>query len=182
MISADPRLLGALRKTVSPAGGRVRGRWNEMHLSVFHSVSNCAHGKRSRNSLFRGSVRFQLVFFPQTRDCTTFMLHDLTDFYVEMVTVHRIKINDHSCFHNSWPNSKTKLKLKHLCKQGGPLVFRGPYAACIFCVLGGSALPVIKDKATTCFHAWTHRQTPAGGEMHFCKSKQIEALVSMWYF
>ncbi len=29
-------------------------------------------------------------FFSRARDCTTFTLHDLTDFYVE------IKINDHS--------------------------------------------------------------------------------------
>ncbi len=67
------------------------------------------------------------TLFSQTRDCTTFTLHDLTDFYVERVTVHSIKINDHSCFHNSWPNSKTKLKLKHIWEQGDPLVFRGPY-------------------------------------------------------
>ncbi len=37
-----------------------------------------------------------------------------TDFYVEKVTAHHIKRNDHSCFHNRLPNSKTKLKLKHL--------------------------------------------------------------------
>ncbi len=37
-----------------------------------------------------------------------------TDFYVERVIAHRIKINDHLCFHNRLPNSKTKLKLKHL--------------------------------------------------------------------
>ncbi len=49
-----------------------------------------------------------------------------TDFYVERVTAHRIKRNDHSCFPNRLPNSKTKLKLKHLWEQGGPLVFRGP--------------------------------------------------------
>ncbi len=90
------------------AGGEGGESMDETHLSVFHSVSNRAHGKLSRNSLFRCSVRFQLVFvfFPQTRDCTTFTLHDLTDFYVERVTAHRIKRNDHSCFHNSWPNSK----------------------------------------------------------------------------
>ncbi len=73
--------------------------------------------------LFHG-LRFQLFFFclePQE-----------TDFYIERVTAHRIKINDHSCFHNRLPNSKTKLKLKHLWEQGGPLVFRGPYAACVF--------------------------------------------------
>ncbi len=87
-ISADPRLLGALRRM----GG--------------------------------GGYRY----------CMIFTLHDLTDLYVERVTAHRIKINHHSCFHNLWPNSKTKLKLKHLCEQGGPLVFRGPYAACVFYV------------------------------------------------
>ncbi len=38
-------------------------RMDETYLSVFLSVSNRAHGKRSRNNLFRGSVRFQLVFF-----------------------------------------------------------------------------------------------------------------------
>ncbi len=72
-------------------------------------------GKRSRNSI---SSRFQLVFWVRARDCTTFMLHDLADFYVESVTAHRIKINDHSCFYNRWPKSKTKLKLKHLWEQG----------------------------------------------------------------
>ncbi len=65
-------------------------------------------------------------FFFQTRDCRTFTLQD---FYIESVTAHRIRRNDHSCFHNSWLNSKTKLKLKHLLEQGGPLVFRGPYAS-----------------------------------------------------
>ncbi len=48
----------------------------------------------------------------------------------------RITINYHSCFPCYWPNSKTNLKWK----QGGPLVFWGPYAACLFCVKGGSAL------------------------------------------
>ncbi len=83
---------------------------DETHLSVFHSVSNRAHGKHSRKSLPRlGTLSTRFFFF----DCTTFTLQDLTDFYVERVTAHRIKRNDHSCFHNSWPNSKTKLKLKH---------------------------------------------------------------------
>ncbi len=35
----------------------------------------------------------------------------------------RVKINGHSWFHNLWTNSKTKLKLKHLWEQEGPLVF-----------------------------------------------------------
>ncbi len=34
------------------------------------------------------------------RECTTFTLHDLTDFYVKRITAHRIQINYHSCFHN----------------------------------------------------------------------------------
>ncbi len=42
-------------------------KMNEPHMSVFHSVSNRAHEKRSRNSLFRCSVRFQLVFFSNKR-------------------------------------------------------------------------------------------------------------------
>ncbi len=63
-----------------------------------------------------------------------FTIHDFTDFYVERVTAQCIKINDHSCFHNLWPNSKTKLKLKHLWEQGGPLVFRGLNTACVFCI------------------------------------------------
>ncbi len=50
VLRADPRLLGALRKTVSTGEGRGRGL-NETHLSVFHSALNCARGKRSRNSI-----------------------------------------------------------------------------------------------------------------------------------
>ncbi len=46
-------------------------------------------------------------------------------FYVERVTAHHIKIIDHSCFHNRWPTSKTKLKWKHLWDQGGTMVFWG---------------------------------------------------------
>ncbi len=34
-----------------------------------------------------------------------------------------IKRIGHSCFHNRWPNSKTKLKWKHIWEQG---CFRGP--------------------------------------------------------
>ncbi len=113
-------------------------------LDFWGPYANLCHrgGGRSRKALekqylFRGSVRFKLFFFfflSRARDCTTFTLHDLTDFYVERVTAHRIKRNEHSCFHNRWPNSKTKLRLKHLWEQGGPLVFRGPYAVCVFCV------------------------------------------------
>ncbi len=77
--------------------------------------------------LFRGSVHVKLgLFFSQARYCTMFTLHNFTDFYVERVTAHCIKINDHSCFHTLWQNSKIKLKLKHFGEQGGPLVFRGP--------------------------------------------------------
>ncbi len=51
--------------------------------SARETVSSAAHTL---------STRF---FFSQTRDCTTFTLHDLPDFYVERVTAHRIKINYH---------------------------------------------------------------------------------------
>ncbi len=59
--------------------------------------------------------------FFRARDCMIFTLHDLTDFYVEGVTAHCIKITDH----NLWPNSKTKLKLKHLWSKGAPGCFGG---------------------------------------------------------
>ncbi len=49
-------------------------------------------------------------FFFRARDCMIFTLHDLTGVYIERVTAHRIKINDHSCSNNLWPNTKTKLK------------------------------------------------------------------------
>ncbi len=96
-------------------GGRL-GAMNEWMKGI------CLCFTPSRIALAEGTretVRFQLVFFclePLSRDCTTFTLHDLTDFYVERVTAHRIKINDHSCFHNRLPNSKTK---------GGPWCFGG---------------------------------------------------------
>ncbi len=72
-----------------PYAERGGGCWDErmdsMHLSVFHSISNHAQGKRS--FLLRLHVHST-----QARDCTTFTLHDLTDFYVERATAHRIKI------------------------------------------------------------------------------------------
>ncbi len=69
---------------------------DETHLSVFHSVSNCARGKCSRNSIFSSaryklSTRFCFVLFffrflePWSKDCMTFTLHDLTDSYIERV-------------------------------------------------------------------------------------------------
>ncbi len=75
-----------------------------MHLSVFHSVSQKALISSA------APYAFNSFFFSRARDCTIFTLHSLTDFYIERVTAHRIKIYDHSCFHNLWPNSKTKLK------------------------------------------------------------------------
>ncbi len=40
-------------------------RLDKTHLSMFHSASNRAHGKHSRNSsyLFHGSVCFQILFY-----------------------------------------------------------------------------------------------------------------------
>ncbi len=130
-VSADPRLLGALRRT---GGGcwRVWLRWkNGCNACVSLRLES-----RSRKALISSMApyTFNSFFFSRARDCTIFTLHSLTDFYVERVTAHRIKRYDHPCFHNLWPNSKTKLKLKHVWEQEGPLVFQGPYAACVFCV------------------------------------------------
>ncbi len=92
--SADPRLLGALRKTVFGVGC-WNERLDEMHLSVFHSISNHAHGKRLRNSIsFLAGYAFNLLFLVRVRDYTTFKSHDLAVSYVERVTAYHIQIND----------------------------------------------------------------------------------------
>ncbi len=103
-------------------GGGVCERMDATHLSVFHSVSNHA---RSSSLPWRRTLSTRFLF-SRARVCTIFTLRSLTDFYVERVTAHRIKRYDHSCFHNLWPNYKTKLKLKPLWEQGGSLLFRGP--------------------------------------------------------
>ncbi len=84
-----------------------------------------AEGARETVSL-RGTLSTRF-FFSQTRDCTTFTLQD---FYIESVTAHSIKINDHSCFHNSWPNSKNETKIKNIFEsKGAPWCFGGPMQA-----------------------------------------------------
>ncbi len=122
---------GPTQNCVAGGWGWGGGGWgmDETHLSVFHSVSNRARRRRSRNSISSRYALNSFFFF-------FFFLKQETvqDFYIKSVTAHVIKRNDHSCFHNSWTNSKIKIKLKHLWEQGGPLVFRGPYAACVFCV------------------------------------------------
>ncbi len=56
---------------------------DETYLSVFHSVSYRACGKRSRNSISSaariGSL-FSFFFKIRARDWTTFTLHDLANF------------------------------------------------------------------------------------------------------
>ncbi len=51
---------------------------DQMYLSVFHSVSNRAHGKRSVSPSRLGMLS-TLFFLVRARDCTTFTLHDLAD-------------------------------------------------------------------------------------------------------
>ncbi len=101
--------------------------WDERMDATNVSTSVSLHlESRLRKAIISSSApsAFNKFFFSQARECTTFPLHDLTDFYVERVTAHHIKINYHACFYNLWQNSKTKLKLKP----------RGAYAACVFCV------------------------------------------------
>ncbi len=88
---------------------------DDMHLSVFTPSRIALTGSaRETVSLPRLGTLSTRFYYSPARDCTTFTLHDLTDFYIERVTVQRIKINDYSCFHKRWTNSKTNLKLKHL--------------------------------------------------------------------
>ncbi len=61
---ADPRLLGPLRKNYVGGGGGVRVVMTETHLSVFHSVSNRARRKFSRNSISSTArYAFNMFFF-----------------------------------------------------------------------------------------------------------------------
>ncbi len=91
---------------------------DETYLSTFHSISNRAHEKCSKNSI-SSPVCFVLFFF-HARDCTMFTLHHLTDFLRREGTANHIKIIGHSCFHNHWPTSKTKLNENIFESKGAP--------------------------------------------------------------
>ncbi len=109
-------------------------------ICLFHSISIRARGKHS--SLSRLCTLSTFFFFFEL-DCTTFTLHDLTDFYVERVTAHRIKINYYSL---------AKLKTKQKCENS--LGARRPPgvsgALCSLCILCkgriGSAQGVSAEK------------------------------------
>ncbi len=99
-------------------GGGGGGGWLGWKNGCHEHICPCFTPSRialEKQYLFHGSACFQHVFLSRARDCMTFTLLDLTDFCFERVAVHHIRINDHSCFHNRWPNSK--LKLKHIWKQ-----------------------------------------------------------------
>ncbi len=96
---------------------------DETHLSVFHSISNRARERRSRNSI-SSRYAFNSFFFFFFSNKRLYDIH-VTRFYIESVTAHRIKINDHSCFHNSWP-IQIKTKIKTSLRAGGPWCFGGP--------------------------------------------------------
>ncbi len=120
--SADSRLLGALHITVLLAGDGGCGGWFVMK-EWMKRITFVGSARETVAYLFRGSVNFKLYFF-------YFIFHVL---WIEWF-LRREGRNEHSCFNNCLPNSKKKLKCKHLWEQGGILVFLGPYAACVFCV------------------------------------------------
>ncbi len=80
---------------MSPGGGG--GGWMKRICPCFtpSRIELTESARETVSSVARMLSTCFFVFFSQTRDCTTFTLHDLTDFYVERVTAHRIKINDH---------------------------------------------------------------------------------------
>ncbi len=95
LISANPRLLGALRKTVDPCvcgggGSTVIGvgmkEWMKRVCLCF-TPSRLALTGRARETVSLPQLAFNsFCFLVSARDCTTFTLHDLADFYVESVT------------------------------------------------------------------------------------------------
>ncbi len=103
--SADPRLLGALRKTVCVCvwggGGGVRDGCGDVGMKEWLKRT-CPCFTPSRIAL-KESAR-ETVSLLRLGTLSKFTLYDLADFYVESVTAHHIKRNDHSCFHNRWPN------------------------------------------------------------------------------
>ncbi len=106
--------------------GPYGGSWDEEQIK---RICPCFTLSQLRKALETYFPQLSTLFFYLMQDCTTFTLHGLTDFYVEKVRAHRIKIIDHSCFHNRWSTAKTKLKWKPLWEQGGPPGVLGPYAA-----------------------------------------------------
>ncbi len=93
--SAAPSRLGALHKTycvVSRGGEGNLGfgmkEWRKRIIPCF-TPSRIALTDSARETV---SLPHFLFFLSHARDCTTFTLHDLTDFYVERVTAHHIKI------------------------------------------------------------------------------------------
>ncbi len=107
---------GPYAKLFSPAGWGGGGgkvgveEWMKRICPCF-TPSRIALAEGARETVSLGGMLSTcfFCFFSQTRDCTTFTLQD---FYIESVTAHCIKRNDHSCFHNSWPNSKIKTSLR----------------------------------------------------------------------
>ncbi len=96
--SADPRLLGAVCKTLSPAGGSWveccdwDERMDETYAFVRVSFRLESRSRKAleKQCLFCGSVCFQLIFLSQASNCTTSTLHEFTNFYVERVTAHAL--------------------------------------------------------------------------------------------
>ncbi len=103
-----------------PYGGVLGWKNDQTHLSVFHSVSIA---ESARETYF---PQLSTLFFYLMQETVRRSRYVWLTFYVEKVRAHRIKIIDHSCFHNRWSTAKTKLKWKPLWEQGGPPGVWGP--------------------------------------------------------
>ncbi len=148
----------------------MEGGYKRIDERICPCFSNLAESARETVSVpWLGTL--STVFFclePWSKDCMTFTLHDLTDFYVERVTAYCIKINYHSCFHNRFLNSKTKLKLKHILEQGGPWCL-GLYACLCACVSVSLGVCVWFMRTQMCIMAWVCQVLQEEGDLwgHF---------------
>ncbi len=124
---ADPRLLRALRKTVS-TGGEVRNEWMKRICLCFTPPwIRLAESARETVSLPRLAM-LSTCFFRLEQETLGHSRYKIwLIFYVER-RQHRITINYHSCCHSRLAKFKTKPKWNYLWEQG-PLVFRGPYSS-----------------------------------------------------
>ncbi len=111
---ADLRLLGAIRKTVSP-GGITNERMKR--ICPCFTPPRIALAESARETcLFRGSLCFQTVFFCLEQETLQHSHYMIWLIYVERATAPH---------YNTFFFQIPKLKWIHLWEQGGPLVFRG---------------------------------------------------------
>ncbi len=111
---------------MSPAGGGGAGGLKEWmkRICLCFTPSRITLIESARETVSSAVQVFFFCLMQETVRCSRYII--LLSFYVERETAHRIKIIYHSCFHNHWPTSKTKLSENLFESKGAPWCFVGP--------------------------------------------------------